>query len=653
MISAKDALKLASTKLRTRRIRLGVTLFVMSLLFAALSFLAFFIDGAIGSMSSFSKEGYGNSIYVNATPMTYNEYENPTLVDALKPINASQIAQKKQLAKKFELPYDEKTDMSLPLQSQQMGPGPNDTQLVANISSPLAQEMLKQQNSELPGVSYADFTTLAKANGATKTYRGTSPYANYIGNSGGLVVLKDGKETYSSQNKQEQFNYAPPSGISGLNQTGVAQMDTGLLKPFLLKGQSFGVAKNGSIPLVAPYSAAEEMLGLKKLAATATAEAKLARLAAVREKIVGTPVQLCYRSTASQDMLRRAIEQHDDIAANKGKKDYELPKLLYKLPDTPCGATSIVSDKRTAEEKKQEQNQKAIEAISQPATTAVQGVLNMHIVGLASEPNYSTSFGISEILTNIFSSYAAFSWAVPAEAVVENTLAAEALKGTLASKSPSLTSYYAEFASLERAKQFIDKNDCFKDFNDFSTINSPGATTERCLSTNKPFMLVPYGNNAAAIEEMRRGVWKFGRYVLLVILVIASVVMMGTLGKIIADSRRETAVFRALGAKRIDISQIYLTYALLISGLIAAVSLSLGAIAASYVSGRYGPQLSVNAVLAYNASDIHKQFTLFGVNPQYILAIVGLIVVSALLSAAVPLLLNVRRNPIRDMRDES
>lgn len=647
MIRSLDAFKLARTKLKTRRIRLAITLIVMSLMFAALSFLAFFVEGGIRSLTEFSKEGYGSSVYVSVQTNVYSEYENAELSAIIKPQNDALVAQKKALAKKLNLTYDEKIDLYLPLQQIQNVGGESLT--MPNGMSKITQEALAAQNNAIPGMKYSDFAKTVRQAGAQTTYQSTSQMGFYMPNSGNITVLKDGKEVYAATKQQ---SFGPPSGINSLAQLGVTQMDEGLLAPFVLQNQSMQAGQDGSIPIVAPFSAAEEILGLKKLGATANADAKLERLITVRKEIAGKTALLCYRNSASQSLLQQAIEQRDQIESNKNNKEYVKPTLLYALPTTACGATTIASDKRTAEEKKQAANQKTFDTTFGHSEEPEQGTITVRIIGLASDIPTSTSAGLTSIFTSIFSSYTGVSWATPAGAISEGSLAAKAFGGTLASRPVGQTMYYAKFASLDSAKQFIKQNDCSSEasYDGGLTMNE---YAKKCIASGKLFTIMPYGNNAGAIQELRQGIWQIGRYLLLAILVIASIVMMGTLGKIIADSRRETAVFRALGAKRFDISQIYITYAMLISLLITVISITVGAIGAYYVNNLYSPSLSVNAVLAYNASDPHKQFTLFGVNPLYIAIIVGLIIASALISAIIPLLANMRRNPIRDMRDES
>ena len=87
--------------------------------------------------------------------------------------------------------------------------------------------------------------------------------------------------------------------------------------------------------------------------------------------------------------------------------------------------------------------------------------------------------------------------------------------------------------------------------------------------------------------------------------------------------------------------------------LVALFALLLGLFGAYYIDSKYGPGLSVDAVLAYNASNIYKSFNLIGVRLDYVFKLVAVILLTGLVSACLPLLSNMRRNPIKDMRDEN
>ncbi|TAH36246.1 ABC transporter permease [Candidatus Saccharibacteria bacterium] len=652
MMYPLDALKLARTKLKTRRVRLTVTVTTMSLLFAGLFFIATVLGGLITSLKSFGKEGLGTRYLVAAQPTVAQVYSNDELLDALKPTQADIVARKKALAKKLSIEYDEKTDQSLPLSTYQNGPNSGDVQTNVNFMSSIATAKLQEQNAAIKGISYAEFQKRSTVQGATHVYRGTStmmgpPPVRTDG--GSIIFLKDGKEDFDANSKG--FS-GQPTGLESITTLGWHQIDDELLKPFVLDGQTTAT-KDGAIPIIAPYSAAEQAAGLKNLPATATAEEKIARTVQLRKAAAGKTAQLCYRNSASQALLQKAVSQQAEIAANKINKDYTMPHLLYTLPTTPCGETTIKSDKRTAEEKKADNNQQTFEAAF-TNITPTQGVVTVRIVGIVPDINYGASFNATALLAGIFSTTLGQGWFSPTSAFQPGTLATTAQDGVIADQPLTQQQYYAEFATLAAAKQFIKLNSCSSDaMGGITGVYDPNRSIKTCIAANTPFYISPFGNNAGAIEDIQHSIWTAGRYVLLVVLLIASLVMMGTLGKIISDSRRETAVFRSLGATRVDIRQIYFTYAFLVSLLVIVASYVIGLLAAHWLSGKYSGQLSASAVVAYNARDVHKQFSLFGFEPLYVLIIIGLILVSAFLSAMIPLMANTRRNPIRDMRDDS
>lgn len=156
-----------------------------------------------------------------------------------------------------------------------------------------------------------------------------------------------------------------------------------------------------------------------------------------------------------------------------------------------------------------------------------------------------------------------------------------------------------------------------------------------------------------ALDSAKRGFGRLFRYVALGVALIAAVIMMGTVGRMVADSRRETAVFRAIGAKRLDIAQIYVLYTILLSVLICAFALIIGILLAGFVHSRYASEATVEALVAYNAQDLDKTFRLYSFFWPDVLQLVGLALAGGVISSILPLVRNLRRNPIRDMRDDT
>jgi len=644
MMRPRDSFVLAFTKLRVHRIRLAITLVVMSLLFASLVFISAITAGVIHSFQAFGKEGLGGRYVVSATPVVEQPYANAALNALLQPKQDELVAQKTALAKKYDIPYDAKTDPTLPLTQQQTGPSPSDTQAMANISSPDTMRALAQLNTKLPS-SFNDFSALAKKYQASRLYQSTSNYFGMGVNGSKIQVLKDGKEDYAP--KQQMTG--TPTGIDSINSLGWGQMSDDLLKPFLLDKQTTALGSDGSVPITAPFSAAEQLMGLAKLPATATNQQKLERLEAVR-KVAGTTAAICYRNQASQNLLQKAITQVADIAANAKKAGYVMPSVQYNLPTEACGPVTIKKDTRTADEKLADSHQEQLDTIGKSDTEPVQGIFTVRIVGITADvQGVGSSLQASSLVSSIVSSSLGQGWWSPISAFVPGSLATQAQNGRIEDMPVAQQMYYAEFTSLSAAKDFIDQQSCNPNQ---LNLTGPDSMLKECSRLRHYFTITPFGNNAGAIEDFKHTIWKVARYVLLGVIVIATVVLMGTLGKIIADSRRETAVFRALGARRLHVSQVYIIYTLFVAIMIAALSLVLGIVGALVVSHRLEPGLSVTAVLVYNAKDVHQHFGLFGIDMAYIGIIIAIIAATSLVAASIPLVTNMRRNPIRDMRDE-
>ena len=77
-------------------------------------------------------------------------------------------------------------------------------------------------------------------------------------------------------------------------------------------------------------------------------------------------------------------DEAEKAKAGKDDKDYKKPSLLYGLPNpTTCENAPVISDKRTAEEKKQAVNQKLFDTRFGKETTAVSKFITFKVVGMS------------------------------------------------------------------------------------------------------------------------------------------------------------------------------------------------------------------------------------------------------------------------------
>ncbi len=70
-------------------------------------------------------------------------------------------------------------------------------------------------------------------------------------------------------------------------------------------------------------------------------------------------------------------------------------------------------------------------------------------------------------------------------------------------------------------------------------------------------------------------------------------------------------------------------------------------------SNHFGPQTTPTALLIFNVSDLQKEFVYIAFDRVKILQISAIVYAAALLGLSLPLLTNLRRSPLKDMRDEN
>jgi hypothetical protein len=399
--------------------------------------------------------------------------------------------------------------------------------------------------------------------------------------------------------------------------------------------------------VVAPYSAVEEALGFTKLSGSSSSDEKLARLLDVRAKAAGTTFQICLRNQTSVERQNTAKQQQEDFTKNKGKKDYVKPDLMYDVASTPCGDVVVARDVRTAETKKTDAKQDEFNEKfgKQPPK---QRLVTFRIVGVAPDsPGFDQGFSVRTIVTSILSSNLGSSWYIPISAQTALPEYANAFAGI-----DKLADYthqvLVEFSSADEAKRFQNEMSCSPN----AGFVSEEDIEKVCNDAGTPFSIMSFGSNSVAVADARKWFDGFFEKASLVVAAISAFIMMGTIGKVIADSRRETAVFRAIGAKRVDIASVYLLYALLLGAIVAAFAFGAGFGLAQWFDLRNSGTLSVDALTIYNSQNLEREFHLIGYDVPQLLRLAAVIVSAGLVSSLMPLFNNLKRNPIKDMRDE-
>lgn len=641
MIRFRDSLTLALTKLRTRKVRLLVTIIVSGLLLSGLMAASFITRGAFASIENFNKEGLGKRFIVSGTDIrSVDLYQKTEVIDLALQIHKDTVARKKTEAKRLGIEYNAAQDPS-PVNEVDT---PNGKERYLSPEVPTGKQAIEQYLSSHPSTSKADFEKLAAQYNPKAVY--SSKVLRWLPD-GRLQVLKDGKESFNDAS-QAKGRPAPEGSLESFTYNWNI-MNSTLLEPFVLKGQNLQTDSKGNIPIVIPISAAEKLLKLKGLPATADAAEKLERTKEIRQKITDVTFNVCYRNATSASLVDNAIAVQQEVARNKEKKDYKKPEFIYGLPTQACGDVPIARDVRSKEQRTIDNKQEEFERIfGKPA--ALQSNIGFRVVGIVPDFSFSSATGVVQILSSLVISSLGSGWFTPSEEALKNPLATKIFSENSLAMGGSSETFYAEFNTSKDAKTFIEKATCTADYNFDSAMQDP---FKKCTEEGKAFTLTAFGSNSLALEDTKKAFSKVFQIAALVVAAIGAIIMMGTVGRMIADSRRETAVFRAIGAKRLDIAQIYILYTLLISVLIGVFAFLGGSLAASIAQGRYGGDFTTQALVAYNAQDLAQTFSLYRLHPQDVLFLAALAVISGLLSVSVPLIRNLRRNPIRDMRDDT
>jgi hypothetical protein len=653
MIRLTDATRLAATKLRTRKVRLIITVVIAGLLFSSLSAASQIGRGVFASLADFNQEGFGQRYIIMATPQgdpsagAGDYIDSQEAVDRALAIQKERVTKKTVEAKRLGITYDPKSEQPVLNEFD----SPEGKRRLLNIGQPAADQTVREYIATHPLPGKPALEKLAAPYGKTGMYQSKALMQGP--NMPQLKLLKDGKESFEVSNKQGGM---PQSGLESFTQSwGLMSRD--LMQPFILPGATATLGSDGSIPVIAPYSAVEQLQGLKSLPASTSPAERLERLKQVRAAAGGLSFQVCYRNRESSDLISQAISQQQEIERNKNDKAYVKPARQFGLPTQACAPAPVIRDVRTATDKKTDEKTETFDGLFGKKAPEQQ-LLKLRIIGIAPDPPNFSASALSQIVNSIIASNLGFSaavWYTPLELEDSTPILDKLFDDPEAVNLGAIPAMnYLEFNDAASAKRFADENTCTPDFSVAAGPGNPIADPfAACAAAGKNFGFVPFGSNALALEDAKHWFNRIFGYAALVTAAIAGIIMIGTVGRIIADSRRETAVFRAIGAKKLDIALTYLIYTLFLSLMILGFALIVGFLIGQFAHARYAPEFTVQSLLAYNAQDLTRTFSLYMFYIPDMLKLLGLTLAGGALSATFPLLRNLRRNPIRDMRDDT
>lgn len=651
MIRFTDATLLALTKLHTRKVRTLITILLASLLFGLLVAASLVMTGAFRSIESFRKDGLTSRYIVGVYPNSGNDTlaklrRDPQLVAEAKKRYEKLVDEKKAEAEKLGLTYTQASDQP-PYTVSADG---TDEMLSLFDGNNIGFDLLDEYFKDKPIINEAELKQTAERYQAEKFYN--SIYRHLLRGST-LNIFPEGREVFYDQSNSEEVeaNYVSPI----IDPISMTLAPTEIASLFMLPNNAGWKPSDKTIPIILSQDKIERLLNKDSLTSKTNAADKLAYLKSLRKEAMNLTVQACYRNDASNALIQQVLQQKKEISASNKDKDYQKPKVIYELPNsTKCENPLVVSDSRTELDKKQDYNQELFDKKFNNKTDPESYFVKFKIVGISpAEPTnmnpaemQERAGNINDIIDDLLRT-SGVGQVIPQSLYDMLDAETKASYADLFNFKPTYfigneddKQRYIEFASAQDAQRFIDEQGC--------KVTVEGV----CKPVERKYQLSLSFTNGAALDDIQTKSQEWFKYAMLAVFVLAAIIMWITIGRTIVDGRHESAVFRAIGFKRSDIVLIYVLYTVILSVLVAVAAMTLGLLGAYIINQQFAPTLTAQAQYGFGGIDMSKEINLIGFDQQQLVLILGACLVTGLLSMIVPLLGNVRRNPIKDMRED-
>lgn len=642
MIRLLDATTLALTKLRTHPIRTIVTTLIASLLFGALLAGSIISSGAFTSIETLSKNGLTSRYIVEVNPAIAQTESNSVLRDKQVIAKAKKayeelVKQKQREASRLGLDYNQASDQ--PPFSETVDGEPRLSLIDRNG---ISQSLLTEKYGGHAPIDDAKLAATSQQYGAIKHFNVTNLH---VARGSSLSILPGGREVFYDNTDDAELNakYAPPI-IDNVFR--VAPPD--LTRPFLFEGDGGWTPHTNTLPVILPQNIVEQILDLEKLPPSASTDQKIQRGKDIARKARGFVFQACYRNSASIDLIQQAVMQQKSTQASDNKRVAEDSSLIYALPDAAaCANPNITHDTRTADQIKHDENQKVFDKKFGLHEEPKSFFVPFTIVGVSPVQTNSSdkSRGVADILQTLLQT-TGVGQLVPEHLysqLADTTRFADILRSEsfyLLGNEDEKTRY-VEFATATAAQTFIDEQSCVTQYDG------------TCKPAGRDYMAIMALSESAALNDLKSKAASWFRLAVIGVTALAGLLAWFAISRTIAEARHETAIFRAIGFKRIDISLIYVTYAIVISLLTALLAAGIGLLCAYLIDRLYAPWFTAQTQYLFGGFDTVSQFSLFHIDIGQVSVTVGACILSGLLGALIPLIRNTRRNPIKDMRSDS
>ena len=584
-----DAYILARTKRKTRRIRTALVTLVSALLFAILFFGGFIVDGLQKSAEQFKDVGFNSRFITTVFSGAAPGYDYGK-------IEAETKAQMDAELRARNIRVDDSVRNSLEYVSELS----SRMSLASTAEEVKARKALEERIAqEFNPKAVYHLERLNEFFGVKlRSEKDSDPYLTQAQRG-----LREGMSPYDPQDAE--FH----------------SIESAMIDPLLAEGQTLDWQPGQPYPVLLPYSYVARIAD-RSMANLSPKESTAAHAQLIRD-YAGKELTYCYRNPTAMQQLSAALEYNKLAQSDKDPATKPIPiEPCQPLDQAVLKKAGII----------QTSSPDAPKPLFPPPPTPAPATrdIKVKIVGFVptDERDPNANFLISSF-KSVNTWPASLPALIPAEVIAQDASVQNHSEQKL---PPAL---FIESASREDQKKILDKS----------------CSAEECMQPGSLFV-APFGSVRVAVEGTLEVIGKATNWVVLVIAFLAGLMIMLTISKIIADSRNEIAVFRALGARRRDIAQIYFTYGFMLAGSSLVVSVALAAVAALVFSRMFAPDVNIFLVEATGAFTLQTHTSLFGASWLWLLGIAGLLFVASFIGILIPVLLSNRKNLVDVMRDE-
>lgn len=639
MVNVIDLFILAQTKLRSRQLRTTITVVIAGLLFGLIIAVLFVIQGVFTSVDRYSNFGLNNRtlVSVSYSPQAslFNEYDHLTDEDFINEVEVAyklDILKKQTVAKKYSVEYDPTVSNPSPI-----GIDTITKQKIITNEGAISEtvQRVAQQRRDMVGEKFSIAEYIRPYNSAVLRGELNSVQPS----NGALTYMKNHKE-----NQQVSGNRAEDSMISNGSGASLMLVDASVSRPFITDAH-FDPSK-GEIPVIFPYSSAERLLGLPQMSKDTSPTAQKERLAYVRTHVKDITASFCYRNNASRLLMGQAAAQADGLRHTINDANITQPAVIYNPPNTSdCSAVTVKSDARSMDAKLSDENQTLFEKeVGIWQGDPIQYKVTVRGVGISGDyDSASATLSVKSLVNSLLNSTLAYgAWAIPQD--LFDKLPIESKPGVIFGGSDTV---HATQGGMQGHRTYL------VEFGDRNQANELLRKTGTYAGSVSDITAYPFGSGKLFIDDLRGWIEKVLFWALVVVGIIAVIILWAIMGRTVADSRRESAVFRAIGATRLDIAGIYGLYALLLSLGVVVFACVLGLLIAIIINLSFSESATLSAQLAYAAVDSSIRFEFLGITSRYVVVVIMAIILAGLIASIVPIALGVRRNPIDDIRRDN